>query len=301
MAERKASGKGHAKSRVAQRFLNLFFILLCLCYILPLMLLISVSFEGSRGQEFSLIPKQFSIGAYAMILQNPVRLFRAYGVTAFYSIVGVLGSLVVMSLFAYALSRRHFKLRGVLSFLLFFTTLFSGGMVPSYIINSRYLHLNDTIWIYILPGLVNAFNVIVIRTYFQNLPVELFECAHLDGASELQICFRIAIPLSTPALASVGFLRFVDAWNNWSTSQVYIRNTKLFSLQYLLKLILDDIQYMEQLVEEGRASAAMIQELANAESMRFAMTVMATVPALLVFPFFQKYFAKGLTLGAVKG
>ena len=301
MAEKKASPKGHAKSRVAQRFLNIFFILLCLCYILPLMLLISVSFEGSRGQEFSLIPKQFSTSAYEMILQNPVRLFRAYGVTAFYSIVGVLGSLVVMSLFAYALSRRHFKLRGVLSFLLFFTTLFSGGMVPSYIINSRYLHLNDTIWIYILPGLVNAFNVIVIRTYFQNLPVELFECAHLDGASELQICFRIAIPLSTPALASVGFLRFVDAWNNWSTSQVYVRNTKLFSLQYLLKLILDDIKYMEQLVEEGRASVSQVQELANAESMRFAMTVMATVPALLVFPFFQKYFAKGLTLGAVKG
>lgn len=289
------------KIKYGQLFLNLFFILLCLCYIIPVVLLLSVSFEGAMTQNFSLVPKQFSLSAYKAVFENPYRILNAYKVTIFYSVAGVLSSLVVMAMFAYTLSRRNFKLRNILTFLLFFTTLFGGGLVPTYIVNSKVLHLNDTIWIYILPGIINAWNVIVIRTYFQNLPGELFESARLDGASELKICFRIAIPLSTPVLASVGFLRFVDAWNNWSTSQVYIRKTELVSLQYLLKQILDNIEMLQQMVREGGVSLALAEELARAESMRFAMAVIAAGPALVIFPFFQKYFAKGMTLGSVKG
>ena len=174
-----------------QVFLNLFFIVLSLCYILPLILLISVSFEGAQSQYFSLFPKEFSTRAYQMVFENPSRIIDAYAVTIFYSVVGVLSSLVVMAMFAYSLSRPNFKLKNILTFLLFFTTLFGGGLVPSYIVNSSMLHLNDTVWIYILPGMVNAWNVIVIRTYFQGLPKELFESARLDGASELHAwsCF----------------------------------------------------------------------------------------------------------------
>ena len=292
------------KKAWGQVALHIFFIILSLCYILPLCLLISISFDGNgNASGFSLFPREFTTAAYEMLFANSKRIIDAYKVNIFYCVVGVGSSLVVMSLFAYALSRRHFKLRGILTFILFFTTLFSGGMVPSYVINTKYLHLGDTIWIYILPGMVSAWNVIVIRTYLQNLPIDLFESARLDGATEWKICFRIAIPLSTPVLASVGFLKFIDAWNNWNTSQIYIKNPELVSLQYLLKLIMDDIEMLEQMMQSGgmAVTSEMFQELANLETMRFAMAVVGVGPALLIFPFFQKYFAKGMTIGAVKG
>ena len=284
-----------------QFFLNLFFIVICLCDIIPFVLLLSISFEGAKNMDFSLIPHRFTLDAYKMAFKAPQKIFDAYGVTIFSSVVGVGASLVVMSMFAYALSRPNFIGRNKVSFLLFFTTLFSGGLVPSYILNTTYLHLDNKIWIYIIPNLMNAWNVIVIRTYFRSLPNELFESARIDGASELRICFNICIPLSTPALASVGFLRFVEAWNIWSTSQIYIRNPRLYTLQYLLKQILDSASYVEQMINEGKIDASMMETLANLESMRFAMAVIGAGPALLVFPFFQKYFAKGMVVGSVKG
>ena len=289
------------KFPTGQVCLHIFFILLSLCYILPLILLVSVSLEGASSQYFTLFPKQVSLAAYRMVSKNPTRILDAYKVTAFYSVVGTVGSLAVMSMFAYSLSRPNFKMKNVLTFILFFTTLFSGGLVPSYILNTKYLGLGDSIWVYILPGMISAWNVIVIRTNFKGLPNELFEAAHLDGASELRVCFTIVIPLSTPVLASVGFLDFIGRWNNWYTSQIYIRTPSLQSLQYVLKLILDNIEMLQQMMTEGGLDSEIQKQLDNLESMRFAMAVVAAGPMLLVFPFFQKYFAKGMTLGAVKG
>ena len=289
------------KFPTGQVCLHIFFILLSLCYIFPLILLVSVSLEGASSQYFTLFPKQVSLAAYRMVFKNPTRILDAYKVTAFYSVVGTVGSLAVMSMFAYSLSRPNFKMKNVLTFILFFTTLFSGGLVPSYILNTKYLGLGDSIWVYILPGMISAWNVIVIRTNFKGLPNELFEAAHLDGASELRVCFTIVIPLSTPVLASVGFLDFIGRWNNWYTSQIYIRTPSLQSLQYVLKLILDNIEMLRQMMTEGGLDSEMQKQLDNLESMRFAMAVVAAGPMLLVFPFFQKYFAKGMTLGAVKG
>ena len=289
------------KFPTGQVCLHIFFILLSLCYILPLILLVSVSLEGASSQYFTLFPKQVSLAAYRMVFKNPTRILDAYKVTAFYSVVGTVGSLAVMSMFAYSLSRPNFKMKNVLTFILFFTTLFSGGLVPSYILNTKYLGLGDSIWVYILPGMISAWNVIVIRTNFKGLPNELFEAAHLDGASELRVCFTIVIPLSTPVLASVGFLDFIGRWNNWYTSQIYIRTPSLQSLQYVLKLILDNIEMLQQMMTEGGLDSEIQKQLDNLESMRFAMAVVAAGPMLLVFPFFQKYFAKGMTLGAVKG
>jgi len=293
----------HKKKKVqkGQIFLNIFFILLCCCYVIPLLLLVSISLEGDTNTYFSLIPKKFTTLGYELVLKNPGNILQAYGVTIFYSVVGVGLSLVVMSMLAYALSRPTFRSRRWINFMLFFTTLFSGGLVPTYILCSSYLHLNDTIWIYILPPMVNAWNVFVIRSYFKSLPQELFEAARLDGASELRICFQIVIPLSTPVLASVGFIRFVDAWNGWQTSQIYIRNPKLYSLQYLLKQILDNAEYLQKMIASGSVSSSLQFQLNNLETMRFAMAIIAVGPALLVFPFFQKYFAKGMVVGSVKG
>lgn len=281
--------------------LHLFFIITCVCYIVPLIMLVSISLEGKQYAPFSLIPHELTFKAYETAFFNAERILRAYGVTIFYSLVGVMLSLIVMAMFAYALSRPNLIGRRVVNFLLFFTMLFSGGLVPSYIINSSVLHLNNKIWIYIIPGLMNAWNVIVIRTYFKSLPQELFESARMDGASELRICFQICVPLSTPVLASVGFLRFVDAWNDWSTTQIYIRDINLHSLQYLLKQILDSAEALEQMVAQGKINAIALDTMANLESLRFAMAVIAAGPALMVFPFFQKYFAKGMVVGSVKG
>lgn len=282
--------------------LHIFFILLCICYVYPLLLLITVSLEGAQNASFALKIQEFSTAAYRQIFAHPQKILRAYGVTGFYSLAATLGSLVVMAMFAYPLSKRDFKYRGILTFLLFFTTLFSGGLVPSYLVNSKLLHLNNTIWIYIIPALMSAWNVIVLRTFFQGLPDGLYDAAKIDGSSELRTCFQIVIPLSTPALASIGFLTFIGHWNNWFTSSVYIRNPDLYSLQYLLKQILDNIEMVKKLAEEGMINSLdAAEQVKNMESMRFAMAVVATGPMLFVFPFFQKYFAKGLTLGSVKG
>ncbi len=289
------------KSDWGQIWLNLFFVIVCLCYIIPFILLISISFEGNTGAGFSLIPKEFSLDGYRMIFANPAKVIKAYGVTIFYSVTATIGSLIVMSLFAYTLSKRDYKYRNVLTFLLFFTTLFNGGLVPSYLVNANILHLNNTIWIYILPALMNAWNVIIIRTFFQGLPEELFEAARIEGAGEARIWLQIALPLSKPTLASVGFLGFIALWNNWMTSQVYIRNPDLYSLQYLLKNILDNEQALREMARSGMVSLATTGQMQNLEAMRFAMAIVAAGPACLIFPFFQKYFAKGMTLGSVKG
>lgn len=290
------------KSPVGQVLLNVFFILLCVCYVYPLILLVAISVEGSPGFGFSIIVKNFTLQAYEQIFARPERILRAYGVTFFYSIVATLGSLLVMSTFAYALSKRDFKYRNVITFLLFFTTLFSGGIVPSYLVNAKLLHLNDTIWIYIFPSLMNAWNCIVLRTFFQGLPEGLHEAARIDGASELRICFQIVIPLSLPALASIGFLAFITHWNQWYTTSIYIRDMNLYSLQYLLKIYIDGEEQVQALMQQGLLSETdATEQLRSLETLRFAMAVVAAGPMLFVFPFFQKYFAKGLTLGSVKG
>ena len=292
--------KEKKKIHAGQIALHLFFILLCICYVYPLLIVVAASFEGSSTPQFNLMIKEFTLNAYKQVFATPEKIFRAYAVTGFYSVAATFGSLIVMALFAYALSKRDFKYRNVLTFLLFFTTLFNGGLVPTYMVNAKLLHLNNTIWVYILPVLMNAWNVIVLRTFFQGLPEGLHEAARIDGASELRICFQIIIPLATPALASVGFLAFIGHWNNWYTCSIYIRDSDLYSLQYILKIILDNAAYLEEMIANG-AAIGFEESLKNLEALRFAMAVVVGGPMLFVFPFFQKYFAKGLTIGSVKG
>lgn len=289
--------------RVGQVVLNLVFIVICLCYILPMCLVISASFsDGTTLNEvgFALIPKSGSLAAYNAIFKNPHQIIRAYEVTIFFTAVTTILSIVVMSMAAYSLSRRDFALRKPITFILFFTTLFSGGMVPSYILNVSYLHMGNSIWIYIIPSLVNVWNVIVLRTNFQAMPESLIEAATIDGAGELRICFTIVIPLCTPAIASIGFLMFIAKWNDWFTAKLYInKDMSLYSLQYLLQKLLAEVDYAKQLVASGMANESDFD--IPPDSYRFAMAVIAAGPMIFVFPFFQKYFAKGLTIGAVKG
>ncbi len=286
-------------------FIHVFFILACLCFILPFILVIAISLssEDSISQYgYRLIPKVFDTTAYRLIFKNPVQIKDSYLVTAFQALVGTVLSVIIMSLCAYPLSRSNFRYKGVITFIIFFTMLFGGGLIPSYILNTQYLKLGNTVWIYIFPSLVNAFYIIVFRTFFQGLPESLQESAKIDGASELRIFFQIILPLSKPVLATIALFNVIDRWNNWYTSLLYIRDQELYTLQYLLQRILREADFINNLAAENMSVVGnLIQTRMPTESMRYAMLVVAAGPMIMIFPFFQKYFSRGLTIGAVKG
>lgn len=204
-----------------------------------------------------------------------------------------------MSMAAYCLARSNFRYKKVLTFFIFFPTLFSGGMVPSYIINTQYLHLTDTLAALILPTLINVFHIIMLRTFFKQLPESLFEAAKIDGASEYTIFFKIALSLSKPVIATVAFLSALNKWNEWYNAMLYIRNDNLVPLQYLLQRMMMNIQSILNTMQNMPVSVNP-SDLPG-ENLRMAMLVIAIGPMMLFFPFFQKYFVKGMTVGAVKG
>lgn len=284
-----------------QIVLHLAFVLLCLCYVLPMILCVSISFTDETAllrDGYSLIPSVFSTEAYKLVFRNPTQLLTSYGVTAFFTLVSTVLAVIVMALLAYPLSRPNYYFKSVLSFYVFFTMLFSGGMVPTYLLITKYLGMKDSIWVYILPGLVSAYYVMIIRTSYRAIPGELIESARIEGASELLICFKIMLPLNKPVLASIGFLFLVSKWNEWMASMLYITNPKLYSLQYLLQRILNEAEFLRQLAASGQDIGG---QVFPTESFRYAMALVAAGPVLVVFPFFQKHFAKGMTLGSVKG
>lgn len=213
-------------------FLYIFFFLMCACFILPLIVVISASFTSEQvltSGGFSLLPRDFTLDAYKSAFSSGARVLCAYGVTIFQAAAGTVLSSLVAALAAYPLSRSNFRFRRSITVFIFFTMLFSAGMIPNYIIFSKYYKLADSIWVYILPGITGgAWNTMVFRTFFKSLPETLFEAAYLDGASELRIFFMIVLPLSTPVFASLGFMALVARWNDYTTSMIYIRNENLY-------------------------------------------------------------------------
>ena len=291
--------------RIPNIIINIMFSLGSLVFILPFVLIISASFSDEQtllSEGYKLIPSVFSTEAYKYVFRNPQQLLDSYKVTIIYSIVATVLGVVVMSMLAYPLSRPNYKYKKIATFFIFFTMLFSGGLIPTYIWITRYLHLGDTIWVYILPCLVNAFHVIVIRSFFQGLPQALMESAKIDGASELQTFFKIVMPLSKPVIATISLLTLLARWNDWNTALIYIKSTNLYSLQYLLQKILREAEFVKNMAESSPVAGVDL-DLSNLPSVtiRFAMCMVAAGPMLIIFPFFQKYFAKGLTVGAVKG
>ncbi len=287
-------------------FLHLFFILMSACFVLPLIVVISASFTSEEwlnaGHGLSLIPHNFTTAAYQAVFSNAERIIRAYGVTIAQAFLGTAISCVIAGMAAYALSRSNFQFRKVLTGVTFFTMLFSAGMIPTYIIYSKYYGISNTFWIYILPGMAGgAWYTMVFRAFFKSLPESLFESAHLDGASELTIFFRIVVPLSTPVFASVGFMILVAKWNDYTTSMIYIREEDLYTLQYLLQRMMDEAKFLKSLSQSVMGNIMLNTQNTPSETLRYAMCVVAAGPMLLIFPFFQKYFSQGLTIGAVKG
>ncbi|MFI3212988.1 MAG: carbohydrate ABC transporter permease [Eubacteriales bacterium] len=274
-------------------------------FLLPLLLVISISFTpevGIKANGFLLFPESWSLEAYKAIFADPSAVIKAYIVTAAQAFLTMAAATLIMAMCAYPLSRKNFVLRGPIMFMILFTMLFHGGLIPTYILNSKWLGLKDTFWIYVLPSLVGAWYIIVLRTFFSQLPDALVDSAKIDGAKELRIFFQIVLPLSKPVLATVSLLILLDKWNDWMTSLIYITNQDLYTLQYLLQRILDQIEFVKTLAAQAMGMSALADfENLPGENMRFAMSVVAAGPMMLVFPFFQKYFVKGLTVGSVKG
>jgi putative aldouronate transport system permease protein len=285
-------------------WIYLLFIVVALCFIVPLLYVLTASLTSEDDiyrYGYKMLPRQISAAAYSLIFKNPTQIGDAYLVTIFETAVGTLGGVLIMTLCAYPLSVPNFKLKRPIMFFVFFTILFSGGLIPSYILNTQYLHIGSTIWIYIFPSLAAAYYIIIFRTFFQGLPAELRESAKLDGASEMIVYLRIILPLSKPVLATIALLVVLDRWNDFFTSLVYIRKPELYTLQFLLQRILMQAQFVRDMAREFpqffKASAMKLP----VEGIRFAMVVVAAGPMLVVFPFFQKYFVRGLTIGALKG
>lgn len=289
------------KDYIYQGILNVAFIIICAAILFPLLLTISASFSRERDIAdfgYSIIPRTFSLEAYKFIFKNPASILQAYKVTAIFSVVYTVLSVFMMACLAFALSKRYLPGKRQISFFVYFTQLFSGGLVPTYILITQYLNLGDTIWVYILPGLVSPWYVFMMRTFFQGIPYEITEAATVDGADEYYIFFKLILPLSKPVIAAVALFQLLASWNNWYTSMLYINKDKLYSLQYMLQRIMNNMQMLRE-----RQDMQLNLESVDipAETVRMAMAVIVAGPALLVFPFFQKYFVKGMTVGSVKG
>ncbi len=286
-----------------QSGLTILFTIICLLTLFPFLLLLSTSFTSEPDlmeYGFRLIPKNFSLDAYKFVFEDPMVVFRAYGVTGLFSAVVMVLGTFLMALIAYPLSRKDFRYRKSIGFYIYFTMLFSGGLVPTFILITQYLKLNDNLLVYILPNLISPWYVFLLRSFFQDLPDSIFESVRIDGGGEWRIFFQFAIPLSKPAIASVMLFTFLIHWNDWQTSLLYINNDNLISLQYLLQKILTEAESLLNMSDMGMGSMVDISKL-PAETGKMAMAVVVAGPALVIFPFFQKYFVKGLTVGGVKG
>lgn len=301
MIEKKKT-ENNEKQEKTSILVHLFFILFGIACIIPFITIISASFSSETDltiHGFSVLPKKVDFSAYAYLFENPKTIINAYAVTIIITVVGTFVGVLFMSMAAYCLARNNFRYKKILTFFIFFPTLFSGGMVPSYIINTQYLHLTDTLAALILPTLINVFHIIMLRTFFKQLPESLFEAAKIDGASEYTIFFKIALSLSKPVIATVAFLSALNKWNEWYNAMLYIRNDNLVPLQYLLQRMMMNIQSILNTMQNMPVSVNP-SDLPG-ENLRMAMLVIAIGPMMLFFPFFQKYFVKGMTVGAVKG
>jgi putative aldouronate transport system permease protein len=290
-------------SRSANALLVVMFMLISIACLYPVLLVISVSFTDEQAittSGYNIIPKIFSTYSYEYVFRDADKIFRGYGVSIAVTILGTLGSLLLTSLFAYPISRRDMPYRNFLAFVVFFTILFSGGLVPWYLTYSA-AGLKDTLAALIIVHLVSPFNVLIMRTFFTNtIPVSLIESAKIDGAGEVRIFAQIILPLSLPVMATIGLFQMLVYWNDWFTSSVLISSNNLVSLQYLMYKIIYNIQYLNSGMVDSSVAGSAVAAIPT-ETVRMAMAIIGIGPIIFVYPLLQKYFVKGLTIGAVKG
>jgi putative aldouronate transport system permease protein len=310
MSKKNAAVSGDTLSRLnrinpATNFLfNLMFLILALACFLPIIFIFIISITDnniirSEGYQILVTARTFSGSAYEYLWGQRQTILNALWVSVYVTALGTILGVMLTSLMGYVLSRTEHKLNNFLTILVFIPMVFGGGMTASYVINSQVLHLSDTMWILILPLAVSSFNVTIARTFFRTtIPDGIIESAKIDGASQWTVFFRIILPISKPVLATIGLFLAFGYWNDWFQAKLYIRNDKLYSLQAML----DRMQ--QNLTKNPTAMLATASDLKKnmpQESVRMAIAFVVAVPIACVYPFFQKYFISGLTVGAVKG
>ncbi|MCI9221290.1 MAG: carbohydrate ABC transporter permease [Lachnospiraceae bacterium] len=288
---------------------NLIFILILgivgMLIVLPVLLIVIISFSSTASINeagYTFFPIEWSLEGYYYTFKLGIQLVYSYLVTIASSAIGTVLGLIVMSMYAYVICQKRFWLERGLTWFLFFTMLFGGGLVPSYILNVRYYHLNDTFWMLLLSGILNAYWVIILRTFIKtSIPEALFDSARIDGAGHFTIFFKIACPLFKAGLGTIGLFSFVGRWNDWFTGMLYIDNNKLMPLQTLLTKMQNNVDYLKSNSEVASTpeGLAMLKNLPGT-NLRMACTVLAVVPILFAYPFFQRYFVQGLTVGSIK-
>lgn len=292
-------------SKPANVVLNIVFLIMALACVIPVLLVVAISFSAEASiteYGYRFIPKIFSLEGYTFLASQSKMILRALGVSLFVTVVGTALGVLLTTLMGYVLSRPDYKLNGFLTMVVFIPMVFNGGLVSTYFVVSQFLGLKNSVWALILPLAVSSFNVIICRTFFKTtVPESLIESAKMDGASQLTIFTRIVLPISLPVLATIGLFLCFAYWNDWYQSMLYIDNTKLLSLQALLNAILTNIQMLaKNAASMGLGAAEMLANMPQ-EAARMAIVVLIVLPIACAYPFFQKYFISGLTVGAVKG
>lgn len=290
--------------RIYQVIITLILIIFALCAILPFILLLSSSLtdEATLLKEgYAFIPRKFSAYAYEYLFSsNGAKIFKSYGITLIVTAIGTVLSLLIGPMLAWVLSRREYKRAKLFTFMVLFTMLFNGGIVPSYIMWSQYFHIKNTIWALIFPTLLfNGFYIILYKNNFaSNIHPALVEAAKIDGAGELYIYFKVVLPLSLPILATIGLMVGLGYWNDWTNGLYYISDTGMYSLQQFLKSIIDNISALASMSNTADAAATVAKMPSS--SIRMAMAVIGVIPIMILYPFFQKAFIAGIALGGVK-
>ncbi|SHL34807.1 putative aldouronate transport system permease protein [Anaerocolumna jejuensis DSM 15929] len=289
------------KSKTFQIVAHTIMIVLCLFCVIPILLLISSSItaEGTLMKSgYSILPGKIDLTAYKYLLFDSNSIVRGYAVSIIVTVIGTLINLTLTTLLAYPLSKKNLPGRNILAFFVFFTMLFNGGLVPSYMMWTQMFHIKNTIWALIIPNLMlGAFNVIMMRAYFAtNIPEEVMEAAKVDGAGEMRILLRIVLPMSLPILATLVLLVGLGYWNDWVNGLYYVNKDEFYSIQVFLNKMLQNIDMLKKAAAAGASGAPM-----PSTAIRMAVAVIGAVPILIIYPFFQRYFVKGIVVGAVKG
>lgn len=284
--------------------LNAAFFLLSLLFLLPVVLVLMVSITDGDAllrHGYSFIPSKLSLIAYEAMFQDYGTIVRGYAVSIGVTAVGTLLSVLLMALYAYPISRVDYPYRTFFTFFLFLTMLFNGGLVSRYMVYTRGLDLYDSYWALILPLLIVPFNVIIMRTFFQTtIHPAIIDSARIDGAGELRIFARIVLPLSVPVLATMGLFSTIAYWNDWFNALLYIESEHKYPLQYLMRRVVNDVQFLKTNITLAAQNPELMSKLPD-QSLQMAMAIVGMGPILFVYPFFQRFFVKGLTIGAVKG
>lgn len=291
-------------SPAANASFNILFVILALICIIPVVFIfmISISSEDSiRMNGYRFVPEVFSLDSYRFLFKEIEMILRALGISVLITCVGTFLGVILTTLMGYVLSRGTYKLNGFFTMLVFIPMVFNGGMISSYVVNTQFLNLKNSIWALILPLCVSSFNVVICKTFFKtNIPEAVIESAQIDGASQFQIFGKVALPLSKPLMATIALFLTFGYWNDWFQSSLYITNTKLFSLQSLLDHLQRNMEMMANNPSLGVTMAEYMNSMPK-EGARMAMAIIIIIPIACCYPFFQKYFISGLTVGAVKG